>query len=85
MHVMSEKDCGNMQEYIPMNRDQKDADEREIQSYGQGYVYSKRNIDVYFENKKSGLNMEQNTKHAAREKQLDRQVEKKAYTRDTDS
>jgi len=52
MHVMSGKNCENMQVYIHMNRDQKDADEREIQSYGQGYVYSKRNIDVYFEIKK---------------------------------
>jgi len=31
------------------------------------------------------MDVEQNTKHAARETQIERQVEKKAYTHDTDS
>ena len=31
------------------------------------------------------LNMEHNTKHAARQTQVHRHVEKKAYTHDTDS
>jgi len=31
------------------------------------------------------MNIEQNTKHAVRATQVERQVEKKAYTHDTDS
>ena len=31
------------------------------------------------------MSIEQNTKHAARATQVERQVEKKAYTHDTDS
>ena len=34
---------------------------------------------------KGVINMEQNTKHAARATQVERQVEKKTYTHDTDS
>jgi hypothetical protein len=37
------------------------------------------------ENKKVVMNIEQNTKYAARATQVERQVEKKAYTHDTDS
>ena len=35
--------------------------------------------------KKVEMNIEQNTKHAARATQVERQVEKKTYTHDTDS
>jgi len=35
--------------------------------------------------KKMVMDVEQNTKHAARETQIERQVKKKAYTHDTDS
>ena len=31
------------------------------------------------------MNTEQNTKHAARARQVERQIEKKKYTHDTDS
>jgi len=34
---------------------------------------------------KSGMNMEQKTKHTARATQVERQVDKKTYTHDTDS
>jgi len=37
------------------------------------------------ENKNLVMNIEQNTKHAARATQVERQKEKKAYTHDTDS
>jgi hypothetical protein len=36
------------------------------------------------ENKKVVMNIEQNKKHAARATKVERQVEKKAYTQDTD-
>jgi len=72
--------------YTQIDRDYENADGREIESYWQGYVYSNRDIDVLFEIEQGGmpLNMEHNTKHAARETQVYKQVEKKAYTHDTD-
>ena len=72
------------------------AEGRGRQAYEQGYydVYINRhcNIGVYWilqknkkENKKVVMNIEQNTKHAARATQVERQVKKKAYTHDKDS
>jgi len=57
----------------------------QIESHKQCYVYNDSHIVVCFEIKKSEMNMEQNTKHAARKTQIDRQVEKKIYMNDTDS
>ena len=64
------------------------------QAYEQGYEYINRHRDigVYWmlqekrrENRKLVMNIEQNTKHAARTTPEESQVEKKAYTHDTDS
>ena len=61
----------------------------QIESYKKWYVYTGNNshIDVYFEIEKVIMNMEQNTKHIARETQIDRQVEtrKTTYPHDTNS
>jgi len=56
-----------------------------IESYQQFYVYNDIQIDVCFEIEKSEMNMQQNTKHAARKTQIGTQVEKKTCTHDIDS
>ena len=56
-----------------------------MESYKKYYVYNDSDIDVCFEIGKGEIDMEQNTKHAARKTQIDWQVEKKTYTHDTDS
>jgi len=71
--------------YTHMNRDFKDVDGTEIESYEQRYVYNNSHIDVYFEIGKVIMNMEQSTKHTARKTQIDRQVEKTTYPHDTNS
>ena len=73
--------------YTHINRDYKDVDGREVESYGQGCVYINRQINGIWKLKTVVRNMEQtrNTKHAACETQIDSQVEKKAYTHDTNS
>jgi len=55
----------------------------QIESYKQCYAYNDSHIEVCFEIEKGEMNMEQNTKQAARKTQIDRQVEKKTYTQDT--
>jgi len=40
---------------------------------------------MFITSSKSGMNMEQKTKHTARATQVERQVDKKTYTHDTDS
>jgi len=55
------------------------------ESYQQCIVYNDSHIDECFESEKGEISMEQNTKHTARKTQIDRQVEKKSYTHDTDS
>jgi len=40
----------------------------QIESYKQCYVYNHSHIDVCFEIKKGEMNVEQNTKHAARKR-----------------
>jgi len=57
----------------------------QIKTYNQCYVYNDSHIDVYFEIGKSEMSMEPNTKQAARKTRIDRQVEKKTCTHDTDS
>jgi len=49
----------------------------QIESYKQCDVYNDIHINVCFELKKGEINIQQNTKHAARKTQLDRQEEKK--------
>jgi len=56
-----------------------------IVSYQQCHVYDDIQIDVCFEIEKGEMNMQQNTKHAVRKTQIDRQVGKKTYTHDIDS
>jgi len=56
----------------------------QIESYKQCYVYNDSDIDVCCEIGRGEIDMEQNTKHAARKTQIDRQVEKKSYTHDAD-
>ena len=63
------------------------TDARDRQLYGKGYAYINRHrgiaADSIWEN--VVVNDKQTTKHAVCETQLDRQVEKKAYSRDTNS
>ena len=54
-----------------------------IKSCEQCYVYNNIHIHDFVGAKKSEMNMGQNTKHAARKTQKDRQVEKE--THDTES
>ena len=58
-----------MRVHAHVNKDHKNADRREIESYRQGCVYGNRHIDVYFEIEKGGHDIEINTdtKHAPRE------------------
>ena len=58
---------------------------QQLESYKQCYVYKVIHIFVCFELKKGEMIMFQNSKHAARKIQIDRQVEKKTYTHDMDS
>jgi len=52
----------------------------QIESYKQSDVYNNFHIGVFFEIEKGEMNIQQNTKHAARKTQIDRQVEKKTTT-----
>ena len=54
-------------------------------SYKQCNVYNDIHIDVCFEFQNGEINIQQNTKYAARKTQIDRQEEKKTYTHDIDS
>jgi len=54
----------------------------QTESYKQCYVYNEIHIDVFFEIEKGEMNVQQNTKHAARKTQIDRQVEKNTFTHD---
>ena len=58
---------------------------KQIETYKQCYVYNDSHIDIWVESEKGEINMEQNTKHAACATKIDRHVEKKTYTHDTDS
>ena len=58
---------------------------RQVESYKQCNVYNNIHIDVCFKIQKREVNIQRNTKHAARKTQIDRQVEKKTYTHDIDS
>ena len=71
--------------YTHINRDNKDVDGRQVESYGQGCVHINRQINGIRKLKRVVRNVEQNTKHAACETQIDSQVEKKAHTHDTSS
>jgi len=56
-----------------------------IESYKQCYEYNNIHIDMSFEIEKGELNIKHNNKHAARQTQIDSQVEKQTYTHDADS
>jgi len=56
-----------------------------VESYKQCYVYNDIPIEVSFQIEKGEMNMQQNTKHAARITQTNRQVEKKTYTHNVNS
>ena len=57
----------------------------QILSYKQCYVCNNIHLDICFEIERGGMNINQNTKHAARKTQIDRQSEQKTNTHDTDS
>ena len=81
--------------YIHIGRIQRneDVDGKGVQAYSQVYAYINRHRDIRLLNlqkkekgkKKVVMDTEPNPKHAARAEQVEKRVEKKAYTHDTDS
>jgi len=57
----------------------------QVESYQQCNVYNDIHIDVCLKIQKREMNVQRNTKQAARKTQINRQVEKKTYTHDIDS
>jgi len=57
----------------------------QVESYKQCYVHNDSHVDVCVELEKGVMNMEQDTKQAARKRQIDRQEEKKPYTHYTNA
>ena len=72
-------------EYIHKWTDYLNMLKEHIESYQQCHVYKDIQIEACFEIEKGEMNMQQNTKHAARKTQIDTQVEKKTCTHDIDS
>ena len=86
MHIL-------VQIHIRRNQNNKHVDRKGGQTYEQGHAYNMTPCERYVlnsqekkkENKKEVMNTKPNTNHAALATQLERQVEKRTYTYDTDS